>query len=114
MPAVKNQFTPQPYQSLQSPILHSGLVPVTGSAVVNLGIGHNNFVPSVSLQTPGLTTAPATAANVAPSVTWQYGPGLGQFTIYTWKATSTSNPTLIAATVAATVSFTAIADSSVG
>lgn len=119
MPAIKNTFSPRPYQSMGDPNLHSGLVaiPTTGSAVVDLGIGHNNFVPSVSLQTPGLTTAPATAANVAPYVTWQYGPGLGQFTIYTWKVTTggaAGNPTLIAATAAAVVSFTAIADSSVG
>lgn len=112
MPAIKNTASPRPYQSLQTPNLHSGIVPVTGSAVVDLGIGHNNFVPSINLQTG--TATPATIANNAPTVTWNYGPAAGQFTIYAWKVTDATHPTLIAATVAVNVSFTAIADSSVG
>lgn len=109
MPAVKNTSSPYPWQSLQSPLLHSGIVAVTGTVLVDLGIKHNNFVPSVSLQ-----ASTAAVANNAPDLTWAYGPLPGQFVIYAWKFTSVSNPTLIAATVAVNVSFTAIVDSSVG
>ena len=109
MPAVKNTFSPRPYQSLQDPNLHSGIVAVTGNAVVDLGLGHANFVPSLSLQ-----ASLAADANKAPTVTWAYGPAAGQFTIYAWKVTDATHPTLIAATAAVNVSFTAIADSSVG
>lgn len=109
MPAVKNNFSPRPYASHHDPLLHTGIVSVTGSAVVDLGIGHNNFVPIVSLK--GST---ATIANNASEQTWEYGPGLGQFTIYTWKATAAGNTALIAATSAVNVSFIAIADGSSG
>ena len=109
MPAVKNTSSPQPWASLQLPGLHSGIIPVTGTAVVDLGIGHNNFVPSVAVK--GGTAA---IANAAPDVTWEYGPQAGQFTISTWKATAAGTTTLIAATVAVNVSFVAIADGSAG
>jgi hypothetical protein len=109
MPAVKNTASPYPFQSLQHPLLHSGIVAVTGSLLVDLGINHNNFVPSVSVQ--GGTAA---IANNAPDVTWAYGTKPGTFTIFTWKATAAGTTTLIAATVAVNVSFVAIVDSSVG
>lgn len=109
MPATANTFSPMPYRSKSHEDLHSGIVSVTGSKVVDLGIGHANFVPSVTLQ--GSTAA---NANLAPTLTWAYGPQPGQFTIYAWKATGAATTTLIAATAAVNVSFTAIADSSVG
>lgn len=109
MPATANTSSPYQYQSLQSPLLHSGVVPVTGSAIVDLGIGHNNFVPSINLQ-----ASVAADANKAVTLTWAYGTKAGTFVIYGWKSTSVSNPTLIAATAAVNVSFTAIVDSSVG
>ena len=109
MPAIKNTFSPRPWQSLQDTNLHSGILTVTGSQLVDLGIGHNNFVPVVTLQ-----ASAAAGANAAATITWAYGPLPGQFVIYAWKVTSTTNPTLIAATAAVSVSFTATADSSVG
>lgn len=109
MPAVKNTSSPYPYQCGSLGNLHSGIVAVTGTVTVDLGIGHNNFVPSVTLQ--GSTAA---SANAVSDVSWAYGTKLGTFIIYCWKATSTSVTTLIAATVAASVSFTAIVDSTVG
>lgn len=105
---TRNNSSPRPWQSLQDGNLHSGIVPVTGSLTVELGLGHNNFVPTVSLN--GSTAA---NANLASVVTWAYG-AAGTFTIFTWKATSSSVTTLIAATVAVNVSFTVIADSSAG
>ncbi len=108
MGATRNLFSPRPWQSLQNELLHSGIVPVTGSLSVDLGIGHNNFVPSVSLN--GSTAA---NANAASAVTWAYGATPGTFTIFTWKATAAGTTTLIAATAAVNVSFTVIADSSV-
>lgn len=109
MPATANTFSPQPYQSKSHPGLHSGIVAVTGTKVVDLGIGHSNFVPSVSLK-----ASLAADANKAASVTWDYGPTPGTFIIYCWKATAAGTTTLIAATAAVNVSFTAIAASSVG
>ena len=109
MPATKNTFSPRPWQSQQDGNVHTGVVSVTGSAVVDLGVGHNNFVPCVSLQ--GSTAA---IANAAANVTWSYGPQPGQFTISTWKATAAGTTTLIAATAAVSVSFIAFADSSAG
>jgi hypothetical protein len=109
MPANKNLNSPFPWASLQDPNLHSGVLACTGSVTVNLGIGHNNFTPTVSVQ--GGTAA---LANDAVAITWAYGSALGTFIIYTWKNTSTSNPTLIAATTAVNVSFNVTVDSSVG
>lgn len=109
MPASKNTFSPRPWQSKHDPLLHTGIVSVTGSLVVDLGIGHNNFVPVVSLQ-----ASTAGGANAASEQSWAYGPQPGQFTIYTWKATAAGTTTLIAATAAANVSFIAVADGSAG
>jgi len=109
MPVNKNTFSPHPWESRQHPGIHSGIVPVVGSAVVDLGIGHNNFVPVVSLQ-----ASLAADANKAASVTWGFGPQPGQFTIFAWKATAAGTTTLIAATAAVNVSFHASSDSSAG
>jgi len=110
MPAVVNATSPHPYQSKYNELLHSGIVAVTGSKVVDLGIGHNNFVPTLVQQ-----ASLAADVNKAHKLSWAYGSKLGTFVIYAWKVTTlASNPTLIAATVAVNVSFTAIADSSVG
>ena len=109
MPVNPNNSSPQPWASLQQPQFHSGVVAVTGSQIVNLGIGHNNFVVDLTQQ-----ASTAALANDAPIMTWAYGTQLGTFIIYTWKHTSTSNPTLIAATVAVNVAFLALADGSAG
>lgn len=109
MGAVKNLFNPRPFQSRQLEPLHSGIVSVTGSLQVDLGIGHNNFVPSLTLQGGSAATA-----NLAPVLTWAYGATPGTFTIFAWKATAAGTTTLIAATAAVSVSFTAIADGSAG
>lgn len=109
MPVAKNTSSPHPWQSRQNELLHSGVVSVTGSFTVDLGIGHNNFVVS-----PGLKGSTAANANAASTVTWDYGPLPGTFTLYTWKATAAGTTTLIAATAAVNVSFTATADGSAG
>jgi hypothetical protein len=105
----RNTSSPRPWQSLQNELLHSGIVSVTGSLLVDLGLNHSNFVPAVSLN--GSTAANANAASV---VTWAYGTQPGTFTIFTWKATAAGTTTLIAATAAVSVSFTVIADSPAG
>ncbi len=109
MPATKNNFSPFPFRSVQDPNLHSGEVTVTGTLTVDLGIGHNNFVVA-----PVLKSIVAATVNAASEVTWDYGSKLGTFTIACWKTTNSSTNTLIAATAAVVVSFTATVDSSVG
>ncbi len=110
MPATANTFSPQPYASKSTPGLHSGLVACTGNVTVDLGTGHNNFVPTIDQQ-----ASLAADVNKAHKLSWAYGTKLGTFVIYAWKVTTlASNPTLIAATAAINVSFTAIAASSVG
>lgn len=107
MPRIKNTSSPRPWQSLQEGNLHSGIVAVTGSFTVDLGLGHSNFVPTVAFEG-------STAPNNASALNWEYGSVPGTFTIFTWKATAAGTTTLIAATVAVNVSFTAIADGSAG
>lgn len=109
MPAVKNTSSPRPYQNRHNPLLHSGIESVTGTKTIDLGIGHNNFVFAATLK-----SSLAADANKASAVSWDYGPQPGQVTISCWKATAAGTTTLIAATAAVNVSFTAIADSSVG
>ncbi len=105
----KNTSSPRPWQSLQDANQHSGIVSVIGSLLVDLGLDHSNFVPTVSLN--GSTAANANAASV---VTWDYGTKVGTFTIFTWKATAAGTTTLIAATAAVNVSFHVLADGSAG
>jgi hypothetical protein len=111
MPPTRNTTAPHPYQSRQNELLHSGIVtiPAAGSLLVDLGIGHNNFVPSIVQQ-----ASLAADVNKAAKISWAYGTRPGTFTIYAWKATAAGTTTLIAATAAVVVSFTVIADSSVG
>lgn len=110
MPATANTFSPQPYASKSTPGLHSGRVSCLGNVTVDLGIGHSNFVPTVVQE-----ASTAAAVNNAHKLSWAYGTKPGTFIIYAWKVTTlASNPTLIAATVAINVSFTAVAASSVG
>lgn len=109
MPRKQNVTAPRSWQSRQDGNLHSGIVSVTGTLLVDLGLDHSNFVPTVSLN--GSTAANANAASV---VTWDYGSKPGTFVISTWKATAAGTTTLIAATAAVSVSFTVIADGSAG
>jgi hypothetical protein len=109
MPAIKNAFAPQPYAHVSLPGIHSGIESVTGTKTIDLGIGHNNFVPSLTLQ-----ASLAADANKASYLSWSYGTKLGTFVISAWKATAAGTTTLIAATAAVNVSFTAVADSSAG
>jgi hypothetical protein len=84
--------SPFPYLSPQSPLLHSGIIEVTGTlAVVDLGLGHNGFVPTVSMNkaVPG----------AGDFVAWTRGTKLGTFNIHTSGTMS--------------ISFTAIAGASV-
>lgn len=97
MPAIKNQFSPRPYASGQDPNLHSGIVPVTGAASIDLGLGHNKFVMSPSIK--GVATN--------STVYWDYGPQLGTVTFSVYDAG-------VLSVVARNVSFTAVVDSSVG
>ena len=109
MPAVKNTFSPRPWQSLQDPNLHSGITPVVGSATIDLGIGHNNFVCSPSIQLNGS----GTEGPLANTVYWTYGPQPGQISFSVFKRAA-SFGAWIPETVSRNVSFTVIADSSVG
>lgn len=109
MPATKNNQSPFPFQSLQNGLFHSGIVSVTGTALVDLGIGHNNFVPQLEQQ-----ASLAADVNKSPNITWAYGTKPGTFLISCWKATAAGTTTLIAATAAVNVSFLVLADSSVG
>lgn len=109
MPAIKNTSSPYPFQSLQDGNTHSGVVSVTGTATVDLGIGHNNFIV-----VPILKSNLAADVNAASEVTWNYGTKPGTFVISCWKNTSSSVTTLIASTAAVNVSFVAYADGSAG
>lgn len=99
---------PQKYISPHHPILHRGEVTFTGSTVIDLGLGHNNYQVVLQLQ-GGLA-----AQNIAPCLSYTKSTARpGSFTITAGKHTSTTDNTLIAATAACTVSFTATADASV-
>ena len=101
MPASKNLFSPRPYGSAQDPNLQSGVVPVTGSTTIDLGLGHNNFVVSPHI----LGVAADGTAQAA--VIWNYGPQPGTVTFLVYD-----NGVL--SIVARNVSFTAVVDSSAG
>lgn len=98
---------PIPYASADSPILHRGVVSVTGSLVVDTGLGHKNFFPVLSIK-GGLTSL--AAANI---VAWDYGTRPGTFVITVGKATSSSVTTVIASAAAVNVGFIIIAGASV-
>lgn len=100
---------PQPYASPHHPNLHSGVVSVTGSLTVDLGIRHDNFVPSVSLNAGSAALQPAAGAQL---VTWRRGTTAGTFIIEAWEISlaEAAPPVVsyVAATAAVKVSFTAI------
>lgn len=91
---------PQRYVNPNNPLLHAGVVSVTGSLTVDLGIGHRNFIADVSV-----VAADATALG-ALTVGWTYGSRPGTFTILV-------NDAGVASVAAVSVSFTAQAASSV-
>lgn len=97
MPAARNAFSPRPYASRHDPNLHSGVVPVVGVATIDLGLGHNQFVPSPSIKSPATNS----------TVYWAYGPTPGTITFSVYDAG-------VLSVVSRDVSFTAVVDSSVG
>jgi hypothetical protein len=98
---------PQPYVSPHNPLLHRGQFTFTASQVVDLGIGHNNYDVVLTLQ-GGLA-----AQNIAPHLSYTKSTTRpGTFTITAGKMTAAGDTTIIAATAACTVSFTAIAGAS--
>ncbi len=101
MPAIRNSFSPRPYASRQDPNLHSGVVSVTGSATIDLGIKHNQFIASPSVK------GGASAGAAQAKVYWDYGPTPGTITFLVYDAGALS-------VVSRNVSFTAVVDSSVG
>lgn len=97
---------PQPYVSPHHPLLHRGVVEVTGQKTVDLGIGHNNFTPSLNIKGGISALAPAHI------VAWDYGSKPGTFVITVGKATGAGDTTVILATATVNVSFTVIAGAS--
>lgn len=84
---------PFPYVSPHSPLLHSGVIAVTGtSAVVDLGIGHSNFVPTVSMN--------KAAPGAGDFVAWTLGTKLGTFNIFTSGTMNVSFTAIVGASVA--------------
>jgi hypothetical protein len=98
MPAIKNRFSPRPYASRQDQNLHSGVVSVTGTGAIDLGVGHNNFVCTPSIKG---------SLETATTVYWDYGstPGTIAFSVFDAGVLSV---------VARNVAFNVIVDSSVG
>lgn len=102
-------FPAQQFRDVENANFHRGVVSVTGTKIVDLGIGHTNFNVHLDL----LSTL-AADANAASNISWNYHPTIkGAFVITTWKATAVGTTTLIAATAAVNVSFIAIAGASV-
>jgi len=101
-------FPAQQFRDINNSGFHRGAVSVTGTKVVDLGIGHNNF--NVHLD---LLSNLAADANAASNISWNYHPTIkGAFVISAWKATAAGTTTLIAATAAVNISFIAIAGAS--
>ena len=102
-----NTFSPRPYQSPSNPGFHRGIVTVSsGSATVDLGIGHNNFIVSPSFK------GDQGDLEVSPNIAWAYGTKPGTFVLAVSKldiAGTDTDP----ATVDIDVAFIAIADASV-
>ena len=97
---------PFPYEDRNNPGFHKGVVAVTGSLTVDLGIRHANFMvfPSIKGGQADLESAPGLA--------WNYGTVAGTFVISVSKL-DTGNLDTDPATVAVNVSFLAIAGASV-
>jgi len=96
---------PMPYISPHNNLLHRGVVAVTGTLTVDLGIGHNNFTPSLTM-VGGI--ADMTLAYL-PS--WAYGTKLGTFVI-TVAMRDVGFGAWVIATAAANVSFVVVAGAS--
>lgn len=105
MPTASDR--PQPYVSPHNPLLHRGEVSFTATQVIDLGINHANYQVNLTLQ-GGLA-----AQNIAPHLSYVKDTSKpGRFTIYAGKYTGAGDTTIIAATSACTVTFTAIAGAS--
>ena len=72
---------PFPYQSLNEPSRHSGIVKTSavGVVTVDLGINHNNFLVDLTLQGTIVDLADA------PCFTWAYGTKKGTFVLTCYK-----------------------------
>ncbi len=101
LPRLAGGLNP-PYRHPNMPQLHYGLVSVTGTLLVDLGIRHNNFLVT-SLTVKGGLSALADGATLA----WDYGSRAGTFTITVTKQDASFGP-LILATVAKSVVFEAL------
>lgn len=99
-----NTSSPFPYIDPSLNVVHRGIVAVTGSLEVDLGIGHNNFVVQPCIK--------GSITDLAPGdiIAWDYGSKPGSFIIQVGKYNAGS---WIAATAAVNVSFVAVADASV-
>jgi hypothetical protein len=107
---MSSAFPAQPYRDRDNIGTHRGVVSVTGSLTVNLGIGHNNF----TVDALNVKSNLAADVNAASVLSWDYHPTLkGAFVISAWKATAAGTTTLIAATAPVNVSFIAQAGASV-
>lgn len=95
------------YQDPNHPLLHRGVVSVTGTKDVDLGVGHVNFIVM-----PCVKGAIANLAN-APAIAWDHVANQpGVFRITVGKPTAAGDTTVIAATVAVDVSFVALVNAS--
>lgn len=93
---------PKPYQSVDMPSVHVGVISVTGTKLIDLGIGHNNYVVS-GLEIEGT----ATEAALAYSKVITKGTKKGTFTITLYKRDASYGPWILA-TAAVTIHFTVI------
>ena len=83
-----------------------GSVAVTGSAVVTLSLPVRNVTHAMAC----IVMATALNSGLDPSLVTVGNYSGNTFTIYVWKPTSNSNPTLIASTHAVTVEWIAFAN----
>jgi hypothetical protein len=97
----------KPYQNPNFPGLHDGVVAVTGSLTVDLGIGHDTYNVIAVINGALADIAPAHIIAVKKSTK------KGAFTIQVGKATAAGTTTVIAATAAVNISFYAVERSTV-
>lgn len=90
---------------MQVPLFDSGKASITGSGAVTPDL-NDHEIESVSL-----VQEDSAAANVnkAPKLSYALSADKKSFTIYAWKATGAGDTTLIAATAAVDVRWTAFA-----
>ena len=105
---MADTFHPLPYQSKSLSELHRGLVQSTtsGTALIDLGIGHNNFVPVIQIK------GGATEEALDLMLDWAYGTKPGSFTVLVYKRPG-SYGAWIPDTAARTLGFIAVAGDSV-